>query len=214
MTTAAQLLSISIALIASGGIASLSSFDVPLLQSQPASRSLPLTRWLFSRGSHIFPQAASVSCAGFVYLAYDALPPTTHTIAQLFSLTSNPTKINAYLAAAVLSISIGPITGLMIPTNFTIIKMNEEKGGMRSAESARQGNEQPGNRSAEDSVNSKGEASQFTDLSGPQTKTSEETSREEDDKVQELLSRFAWMNSARALAIGTGGVVGLWAALL
>lgn len=53
-----QTLSISVSLYAGGGIAALSIFDVPELQSQPADRSLPMTRWLYSRGGHIFPQAA------------------------------------------------------------------------------------------------------------------------------------------------------------
>lgn len=53
-----QTLSISVSLYAGGGIAALSLFDVPELQSQPADRSLPMIRFLFSRGGHIFPQAA------------------------------------------------------------------------------------------------------------------------------------------------------------
>ncbi|ORY07934.1 hypothetical protein BCR34DRAFT_16188 [Clohesyomyces aquaticus] len=56
-TQALQIIGVSTALMASGGIACLSLFDIPLLSSQPASRSLPQIRWLFSRGSHIFPAA-------------------------------------------------------------------------------------------------------------------------------------------------------------
>lgn len=58
LTQAVQVSSIATSLIAAGGIASLSLFDVPELASQPADRALPQIRWLFSRGSHIFPQAA------------------------------------------------------------------------------------------------------------------------------------------------------------
>ena len=57
-THAIQTLSVSVSLLAAGGIAGLSLFDVPELQSQPADRALPQIRWLFSRGSHIFPQAS------------------------------------------------------------------------------------------------------------------------------------------------------------
>ena len=56
--TAVQALSISIALAGAGGIAALSLFDIPEIRSQPADRALPMIRWLFSRGSHIFPQAS------------------------------------------------------------------------------------------------------------------------------------------------------------
>lgn len=58
MNQAIQITSITTSLLAAGGIAALSLFDIPLLASQPADRALPLVRWLFSRGSHIFPQAA------------------------------------------------------------------------------------------------------------------------------------------------------------
>lgn len=102
----------------------------------------------------------------------------------------------------------------MLPTNFKLIKMNEGEGGARSAKSASQSLEEPGSRSAEDSVNSKGEAPQFTDLSGPQTQTTQQTTKEDDEEANELLRKFAAMNLTRALAIGAGGVVGLCTALL
>ena len=73
----AKVVAVSFSLIASGGILALSLFDIPELRAQPASRSLPAIRWLFSRGSHIFPQAAlisSVSFATLAYHAYQALP--------------------------------------------------------------------------------------------------------------------------------------------
>lgn len=215
-TNIAQIIGISVSLIASGGIATLSIFDTPLLQSQPASRSLPSTRWLFSRGSHIFPQAAFLSSASFAYLAYAALPLRSRGILQLLKLTSNGAKVNGYLAAAALAISIAPWTALvMIPTNFTLIKINEEKGGARSQKSGavQGGGSQAGHRSAEDSVDGKGEAEEFTDLSGPQTKTDQQTTEEDDEKVRELLGKFALLNSVRAVLMVAGGVVGLWTAL-
>jgi hypothetical protein len=102
-------LSISTSLPASGGIIALTIFSTPSLKSQPASRSLPQTRWLFSRGSHISPQAAVISFAG---------------------LARNSGKVDGYLAAVALSPCIGPFTGLaVISTNFELIERNEERGG-------------------------------------------------------------------------------------
>ena len=216
---ATQIISISVSLLASGGIATLSLFDIPELKSQPASRSLPMTRWLFSRGSHIFPQAAVISSAGFAFLAYNALPLGKYrAFTQLFKLASNSSKVNAYLAAAILTLSIGPFTSFaMVPTNFTLIKMNEDKGGARSRNTEIERSKQPdraGQRSADDSVDGKDAPNQLTDLSGPQTQTSSGTSKAEDRKVNELLDKFAALNSVRAVLMAAGGMVGLWAALL
>ncbi|RYP52937.1 hypothetical protein DL768_002033 [Monosporascus sp. mg162] len=180
-TAAIQTLSISISLVASGGITAISLFDVPELQSQPASRSLPSTRWLFSRGSHMFPQAASLAGAGFLYLAYAALPPaTTTTAGNLLSLRhvgTNGAAVNGYLAAAALSVAIAPFTVcVMLPTaNSALTGTNAEKGGARSAG---------------DSVAGKGGACELTDLSGPQTRAQVSTA-EEDEKVRGLLDKFA-----------------------
>lgn len=210
-----QALSISVSLLASGGIATLSLFDIPELQSQPASRSLPSIRWLFSRGSHIFPQAAVISSAGFAYLALNALP-AGRAFTQLLRLGGNGRIVNGYLAAAALSISIGPFTSfVMVPTNFELIKMNEERAGARSEESARvAGAGRPEERSARDSVDGKGQAAEFQDLSGPQTQTGNgRTTDEEDERVRELLGRFAGLNLVRAVLIGGGGVLGLMTAL-
>lgn len=161
------------------------------------------------------PQASLLSSSGFAYLAYKAIPTSNRTVLQLLRLASNSTKVNGYLAAALLAMSIGPFTALvMVPTNFSLIKMNEDLGGSRSAESARTNTRKPGERSAEDSVNSVGEASQFTDLSGPQGKTKRDSTQEEDEKARALLSKFGAMNAVRAVLIGAGGVVGLWTALL
>lgn len=207
--TAAQLLSISTALIAAGGIASLSLFDIPELQSQPASRSLPSIRWLFSRGSHIFPTAAAVSSAGFAYLVYAAQPAASMPLTQLL----RHGRVPGYMMAALLTISIGPFTSLMIPTNFRLIKMNEERGGARSQRSARERQTGASDQSAEDSVAGKGQAPQFTDLSEPQSKTDEDSTKAEDEEVRELLAKFERMNAVRAVCMAAGGVVGLATAL-
>ena len=208
---AAQVVSISTALIASGGIASLSLFDVPELQAQPASRSLPSIRWLFSRGSHIFPQAALLSSAGFAYLTYTALPSFTgKSILQIIQYG----RVPGYLAAAILTISIGPWTSIaMIPTNFALIQKNEDKGGARSQRGAKEGDTQPG-KSAMDSVDGKGQPSQLTDLSIPAEKTTQSTTADEDEEVQQLLEKFGRLNSVRAILMAAGGMAGLYAALL
>ncbi|KAJ9653173.1 hypothetical protein H2198_007635 [Neophaeococcomyces mojaviensis] len=210
ITAVAQIFSISTSLIASGGIACLSVFDIPELQSQPASQSLPSIRWLFSRGSHIFPQAAALSSAGFTYLAYNALPTGSRPVIQLLQHG----KVPGYLAAAILAISVAPVTRLMIPTNFRLIKLNEEKGGSRSERNAREGRSKPSGRSAEESVEGKDGAKEFTDLSGPQSKTTLETSEAENEEVRQLLDKFGKMNATRAVLLGLGGIVGLSTALL
>ncbi|GAB7343086.1 hypothetical protein MBLNU457_1167t1 [Dothideomycetes sp. NU457] len=214
LVTAAQTVGISTAFVAAGGIAATSIFDTPILQSQPASRSLPGIRWLFSRGSHIFPQAAFLSSACFVYLATNALVPGTPILTQLFTLGGKSNIIHGYLAASVLTFSIGPVTGLMIPTNFALIEKNEKKGGARSQASANQRQESSSNdRSASASVEGKGQAAEFTDLSGPQTQSEQDSTSEEDEKVRELLSKFGRMNFVRALLMVAGGVTGLLTAL-
>ncbi|KUJ11892.1 uncharacterized protein LY89DRAFT_688378 [Mollisia scopiformis] len=214
----AQTLSTSIVLIASGGIASLSLFDLPILQSQPASRSLPSTRWLFSRGSHIFPPASLTSALGFLYLSFLSLGPS-RSLGQALRIMKNggSPKVYGYLAAAILSFSIGPFTQLaMIPTNFQLIEMNEKKGGKRSARSALE-SDQGGKmreRKAIDSVNGEGEGAESTDLSGPQERTEVKTTKEDDARARTLLKRFETLNAVRAGLIGAGGIVGLVTALL
>ncbi|KAF2159484.1 hypothetical protein M409DRAFT_60828 [Zasmidium cellare ATCC 36951] len=215
-TKIAQIISISSALLGAGGIAALSLYNVPQLKAQPADRSLPAIRWIFSRGSHTFPVAINTSTAGFLYLAYTYIPQDLRTFTQLFK-TANGLKVNGYLAASVLSFSIAIYTAwFMIPNNFALIKKNEEKGGARSANSARTMREQgyrPGDRSAEDSVYSKGEGNEFTDLSGPQSKTESSSGEAEDRKVWEMLDKFGRQNLLRAVGLGLGGVVGLVTAL-
>ena len=204
--------SIAISLIASGGIASLSLFDIPELQAQPASRSLPSIRWLFSRGSHIFPQASVLSSAGFAYLAINAIP-AGRTVTSILNLANNGSKVNSYLAAAALTFAIGPFTAMvMIPTNFRLIELNERKGGARSERSAKEGTFSAG-RTAEESVYSKGDINELTDLSNPQAKTPHESTAEEDEEVRDLLGKFGRLNAVRALLAGAGGIVGLIAAL-
>ena len=213
LVLAAQTTSIATSLIASGGIAAMSLFDIPELASQPASRSLPSIRWLFSRGSHIFPTAAIISSAGFAYLAIQALP-AGRAVSQLWRLSSNGNIVNSYLLAGALSYLIAPWTQFtMIPTNFRLIELNEDLGGARSAKSAQEGKFKTGERSADDSVNSKGDISQVTDLSGPQTKTAQESTPEEDREAKELLEKFGRLNAVRSVLIGVGGIVGLVAAL-
>ncbi|KAF2105779.1 hypothetical protein BDV96DRAFT_638654 [Lophiotrema nucula] len=205
LTQALQILSISTALTASGGIATLSAFDVPEIQSQPASRSLPMIRWLFSRGSHIFPTAAFVSSAGFASLAYKSLPSNIGGLQGVLKVLGNGGPPSLYAAAAVLTLSIAPWTALvMIPTNFALIQKNEELGGARSRKSAAAGNK--GGRSAEESVDGKGDVSQWTDVSGPTGKTGREGSEEQEREVGELLGRFKNLNWVRAGLIGVGGV--------
>lgn len=101
----------------------------------------------------------------------------------------------------------------MIPTNFELIKRNEEKGGARSKRSARETKTTDKSRTAEDSVDGKGDVNQFGDLSGPQEKTSEVASEREDREVRELLEKFGRLNAVRGAFMGVGGVVGLWGAL-
>ncbi|KAF2662353.1 hypothetical protein K491DRAFT_686240 [Lophiostoma macrostomum CBS 122681] len=211
-TKALQVISISSALIGSGGIATLSLFDIPELQSQPASRSLPMIRWLFSRGSHTFPTIAIISSSSFVSLAYKALPAGDRTLSGALKHVGSTGPAGLYLAAAVLAFSIAPFTAFaMIPTNFTLIRKNEELGGARSAESAKHGN--VGERSAEESVDGKDDISQWRDVSVPQAKTEKDSSEREDREVKALLGKFGQLNSVRAILIGAGGIVGLLAAL-
>ncbi|KAI7479398.1 hypothetical protein KC367_g4961 [Hortaea werneckii] len=215
-TTLVKTFSISTALIASGGVASLSLFDIPELQSQPASRSLPMIRWLFSRGSHIFPPASALSSAGFIYLAYISLPESaSRALGETVRLALSNGKVQGYLVAAALTFSIAPFTvNVMIPTNFALIKLNADLGGARSKEAGRQGDAKAGDRSALDSVNGKGEgADQWRDVSGPQEKTSRDGSEEDDRRARELLGKFGRLNLGRATLIGLGGVVGLLTAI-
>lgn len=211
-----QVTSISISLLAAGGIATLSLFDVPILRAQPASRSLPSVRWLFSRGSHIFPTTAIISAAGFSLLAYRSLPGSlaSCTVLQLL----RDTRVRGYLAAAALNIAIAPWTSLvMIPNNFELIEMNNHLGGNRSSASAKAAEREKGDlrqRSARDSVDGKGEGvDQWKDVSDPQEQTLSKSSDAEDEQVQAILTKFGYQNNVRAALTLAGGVVGLLTAL-
>ncbi|KAI8942315.1 hypothetical protein NX059_000394 [Plenodomus lindquistii] len=206
-----QTLSISTALLSAGSIGTMSLFTVPMLTSQPASRSLPQIRWLFSRGSHIFPTTALASSITFLSLAYRALP-TTFTSKSLVDVLTQMVsgKSGYYTLAAILCFGIAPFTQVMIPTNFELIEINEKKGGSRSAKSEK---ETGGNKnSAEESTEGKGDVSQWTDPSGPQGMT-ERSTKEEDERVQYLLKKFGWLNWVRAGLMAAGGVVGLMGSL-
>ncbi|KAK2614173.1 hypothetical protein N8I77_001022 [Diaporthe amygdali] len=211
-----QATSISISLLAAGGIATLSLFEVPILRAQPASRSLPSIRWLFSRGSHIFPTAAFVSATGFGILAYRSLPGSlaSRTVLQLL----RDARVRGYLAAATLNIAIAPWTSVMIPNNFELIQMNNNLGGHRSlasSQAAQKENVDPKQQSARDSVEGEGEGvAEFQDVSDPQEKTARESSDSEDEQVKVKLTKFGFQNSVRALLMLSGGVVGLVTALL
>jgi hypothetical protein len=85
--------------------------------------------------------------------------------------------------------------------------LNERKGGARSSRSAALGDE--GGRSAEESVDGKGQVSQWSDVSGPQESTTEEATEAEDEEVKALLVKFGRMNALRGVLLGLGGVVGL-----
>ncbi|KAI7210633.1 hypothetical protein KC333_g8121 [Hortaea werneckii] len=209
-------LSVSTALLASGAIASLTLFDIPELQSQPASRSLPQIRWLFSRGSHIFPPAAFISSAGFVYPAYLSSPTlASRALGETVWRALGSGKVRGYLVAAALTFSIAPFTArVMIPTNFALIRLNADLGGARSEEAGRRGDARPGDRSALDSVNGVGEGvDQWRDVSGPQEKTLRDGDEEDDCRARELLGTFGRLNFCRSVLIGLGGIVGLITAI-
>ena len=215
----AKVLAVSFSLLASGGVFALSLFDIPELRAQPASRSLPSIRWLFSRGSHIFPQSAvisSVSFATLAYHAYQALPAAASSNAMLHSLvdTHRGWAVLGYVLASVLTLSIAPFTSLvMIPTvNFELIQLNLDLGGSRSQASAQhkqRSSTQQQQRTAKESVNGKGDINELTDLSDPQAVAGREASEGQERRVRALLDRFGWMNGVRGALLALGGVVGL-----
>jgi len=121
-TQTLQILSITSSLLSAGSIATLSVFDIPIMRSQPASRSLPMLRWLFSRGSHIYPTQSVLTSSGFAYLAYNSVPATATTLPTILAHATKG-KTGMYLAAALFTLSIGPWTTLvMLPTNFELIQ--------------------------------------------------------------------------------------------
>lgn len=123
-------------------------------------------------------------------------------------------RVGGYLAAATLCFSIAPWTALvMIPTNFRLIQLNEDLGGTRSQNSANQENKQPGGLTAEQSVDNKDQPNQLSDLSGPQTVTTSQSTPEQDREARELLSKFSQLNMVRSMLMGASGIVGLVIAL-
>ena len=130
-----------------------------------------------------------------------------------FALSHGP--VRGYLAAAVLVLSIAPYTDrVMIPANFALIKLNADLGGARSEEAGKFGDATPGDRSALDSVNGKGEGvGQWRDVSGPQEKTLRNGSEEDERRARQLLGKFGRLNMGRSILIGLGGIVGLVTAI-
>jgi hypothetical protein len=72
---------------------------------------------------------------------------------------------------------------------------------------------QDGELSFKDSIDGKGSANQWTDLSGPQTKANKDSTPEQDREVDKMLAYFQQQNMIRALLLASGGVVGLATAL-
>lgn len=100
----------------------------------------------------------------------------------------------------------------MLPNNLAFTQMNADKGGARSAQVAAEGVARPG-RSAAQSVRGEGEGNEFADWSGPQGKTRDDSTAQEDDEVRERLATFWRQNMVRAVLMGTGGILGLVTAL-
>ncbi|KAI4851981.1 hypothetical protein E4T44_01789 [Aureobasidium sp. EXF-8845] len=107
----AKILGPATSLATAGAILSISALYTPLLSSSARSQStskpspsstLPAIRFIFSRGSHFFPQAAVFAAANFAFLAY-------HCVDEVIRVAGWE------IGPAVLSIAIGPITGLMLP---------------------------------------------------------------------------------------------------
>jgi hypothetical protein len=210
-----QATGITTSLLSAGALLAFNFFDIPILKSQPASRSLPSIRWFFSRGSHIFPQAALVSSGAFLCLAYTAQPAQSSglTIAQLLKHG----RVSGYLAAAVLAFAIAPFTAFaMVPhPNFDIIQLNKDLGGAASQKQKKlqrqQGlsDQQLEKSSGPPDVAGDYQSSEFKDLSGPMEKTEQESTPEQDRKARDLLEEFRWLNLVRALLMLGSGVVGL-----
>jgi hypothetical protein len=139
-------------------------------------------------------------------------------LASLSHLLQSPggQRVSGYVTAAVLASSAAVYTSFMTPNNFALIEYNERLGGSRSAKSAevrKEQNIQPGELSFKDSIDGKGSANQWTDLSGPQTKTIKDSTPEQDKEVDGMLAYFQQQNMTRALLLASGGIVGLATAL-
>lgn len=122
----AQTLATTTTLLTAGTILSLSVFDSPLLAStarstksplpSPAS-TLPAIRFIFSRGSHLIPQSATVASSLYLYLWYSSPSGVSNASVTLLArlLGVQISQRTGYLIAAVLSASIMPMTGIMLP---------------------------------------------------------------------------------------------------
>ncbi|TKX26423.1 hypothetical protein C1H76_1385 [Elsinoe australis] len=137
---AAQITGTASSLVAAGAILSISALINPVLDTSARSVSaekpsptttLPAIRFLFSRGSHIFPQAATVAGACFGYLAYNN-SGRSGLVKPLQALVGvSLSKGAGYTLAAALSTAIMPLTFVMLPlANNSLREMAElkEKG--------------------------------------------------------------------------------------
>ncbi|KAJ9630488.1 hypothetical protein H2203_001009 [Taxawa tesnikishii (nom. ined.)] len=122
----AQTVGVGTSLLAAGGILSISSIINPLLDttarstsaSQPSpSVTLPAIRFVFSRGSHVFPEAATIATAAFAYLYRYSPNASIHTLRSVANLLGlDVSQRTGYLVATLLSASIMPFTSLgMLP---------------------------------------------------------------------------------------------------
>jgi hypothetical protein len=157
-----------------------------------------------------------LASVGFAQLACASWPEKSFSIAHALH-GPNAGRIGGYVTAAVLSSSAAFYTTLfMTPNNFALIEENDKLGGSRSAESAKvrkAQNIQPGEHSFKESIDGKGSANQWTDLSGPQTKTVLESTPELDERIGKMLAYFQQQNMIRAAILASGGIVGLATAL-
>ncbi|KEQ72931.1 hypothetical protein M436DRAFT_47218 [Aureobasidium namibiae CBS 147.97] len=116
--TVVRILGPATSLATAGAILSISFLYTPLLSSSARSQSsskpapsstLPAIRFIFSRGSHFFPQAAVFAATNFGYLAYHC----DGGIVRIVGLELQ--KRTGLVMAGMLSMAIGPITGVMLP---------------------------------------------------------------------------------------------------
>jgi hypothetical protein len=125
----AKILGPATSLATAGAILSISFLYTPLLSSSARSQStstpspsstLPAIRFIFSRGSHFFPQAATFAAANFGYLAYHCVDGVVQVAGWEVS------RRIGLIAAGVLSAAIGPVTGIMLPVcNNALREMGE-----------------------------------------------------------------------------------------
>jgi hypothetical protein len=114
----AKIIGPATSLATAGAILSISALYTPLLSSSARSQStskpspsstLPAIRFIFSRGSHFFPQAAAFAAANFGTLAYHYSNDVVNVLGWEMG------RKTGYIVAAALSIAIGPITWVMLP---------------------------------------------------------------------------------------------------